>query len=131
MRKFVLFLLIVSLSSLLLTACAGSSTADDAAASAEAYLNALVAGDGDKMTTLSCADWEENALLELDSFMAVTASLDGLKCSQTGSDGDKALVTCQGKIVTTYNEEQTEIDLSSRTYEMTQAAGEWLVCGYR
>jgi hypothetical protein len=82
------------------------------------------------MSTLSCAEWEENALLELDSFMAVDAALQDMTCSQTGTDGEKALVTCQGKIITTYNQEKSEIDLSSRTYEMTQSAGEWLVCGY-
>jgi len=130
MRKFALLFIIIFISSALLSACTGGSAVDAAGKSAEAYLTALIARDGDKMSTLSCVDWEENALLELDSFMAVDAALQDMTCSQTGTDGEKALVTCQGKIVTTYNEEKSEIDLSSRTYEMTQSAGEWLVCGY-
>lgn len=133
MRKIATLFFVLLISSFILSACGagGSSTADAAGKTAEAYLNALVAGDGDKMSTLSCADWEENALLELDSFMAVEAALEDMVCTQTGTDGDKALVSCQGKIITTYNDEKSEIDLSSRTYEMTQSAGEWLVCGYR
>ena len=132
MRKIATLFFVLLFSSFILSACGGGTSAGDAAGkSAEAYLNALVAGDGDKMSTLSCADWEENALLELDSFMAVEAALEDMVCTQTGTDGDKALVSCQGKIITTYNDEKSEIDLSSRTYEMTQSAGEWLVCGYR
>ena len=130
MRKFALLFIIMFIASTFMIACTGGQKGDAAGKSAEAYLTALVARDGDKMSTLSCADWEENALLELDSFMAVDAALQDMTCSQTGTDGEKALVTCQGKIVTTYNEEKSEIDLSSRIYEMTQSAGEWLVCGY-
>lgn len=130
MRKMTVVLLILFIATLALTAC-GTSTDSGAGKAAEAYLNALVSGDADRMSALSCASWEENALLELDSFMAVEATLQDLSCSQTGSDGDVALVTCEGKIMTTYNEEKTEIDLNTRTYEMTQSGGEWLICGYR
>jgi len=115
---------------LLLSACASSS--DNAPAEAvEDYLNALVAKDANRLTTLSCGEWEEDALLELDSFQAVTARLDGLACEQTGTDGDTALVLCSGKIIATYNEEDQELDLSVRTYQVVQEGGEWLVCGTR
>ncbi len=130
MRKLIILFALIFTTSLLLSAC-GSNGDSGPGKAAEAYLNALVIGDGDRMATLSCAAWEENALLELDSFMAVQAELEDLSCSQTGSDGDTALVTCEGKILTTYNEEKTKIELNSRTYEMTKSAGEWLVCGYR
>ena len=115
---------------LLLPACASSS--DNASAKAvEDYLNALVAKDANRLTTLSCGEWEEDALLELDSFQAVTARLEGLACEQTGTDGDTALVLCSGKIIATYNEEDQELDLSVRTYQVVQEGGEWLVCGTR
>ena len=52
-------------------------------------------------------------------------------CTQPGEDGDTALVTCSGNIVTSYNGEESLIGLDSRTYEMTKAGGEWVVCGYR
>lgn len=130
MRKFSFMMVLVFLLSSVLTACAAGG-ADGPEKTAEAYLNALVAGDGDKMATLSCADWEMNAMLELDSFQAVEARLQDLKCEQSGTDGDIALVTCQGQIVTSYDGEDTEIALNTRSYEMTKSAGEWLVCGYR
>jgi hypothetical protein len=115
---------------LLLSACASSS--DNVSAKAvEDYLTALVAKDANRLTTLSCSEWEEDALLELDSFQAVTARLDGLACEQTGTDGDTALVLCSGKIIATYNEEDQELDLSVRTYQVVQEGGEWLVCGTR
>ncbi len=127
MRKIALFVF-VSIFVLSLAACGGGSGPEK---SAEAYLTALVNADADRMSTLSCADWEMNAQLELDSFQAVEASLQDMSCSQTGEDGEIALVTCDGQIVTTYNDEQSQIELNSRTYEMVKAAGEWVVCGYR
>lgn len=111
-----------------LPACASSN--DNASAKAvEDYLTALVEKDANRLTTLSCGEWEEDALLELDSFQAVTARLEGLACEQTETDGETALVLCNGKIIATYNEEDQEIDLSVRTYQVVQEGGEWLVCG--
>ena len=129
MRKIFLILILVILSNLL-AGCA--SRRDDAPAKAvEDYLNALVAKDSDRLTTLSCSDWEEDALLELDSFQAVTTRLDGLACTQTGTAGDTALVLCKGKIIATCNNEDQELDLSTRTYQVVQQDGDWLVCGTR
>ena len=129
MRKFFLILILVILASLL-SACASKSN-DAPAKAVEDYLNALVAKDSNRLTTLSCSDWEDDALLELDSFQAVTTKLDGLACSQTGTDGDTARVLCKGKIIATYNNEDQELDLSVRTYQVVQQDGDWLVCGTR
>lgn len=130
MRKFTLILFILLMVTPLLAACA--ATNDDAPARAvEDYLNALVAKDADRLSTLSCGEWEDDALLELDSFQAVTARLEGLACEQIGTDGATALVLCNGKIVATYNDEDQELDLSVRTYQVVQEGGEWLVCGTR
>jgi hypothetical protein len=114
----------------LLAGCA-SNNADAPAKAVEDYLTALVAKDADRLTTLSCGEWEDDALLELDSFQAVTARLEGVACEQTGSEGDTALVLCNGSIIATYNDEDQELDLSERTYQVIQEAGEWLVCGVR
>lgn len=130
MRKFFLIVLVTILFTLLLTAC-GSGNTDAPAKAVEDYLNALVAKDADRLSTLSCGEWEDDALLELDSFQAVTARLEGLACEQTGTDGDTALVLCKGSIVATYNDEDQELDLSVRTYQVLQEGGEWLVCGVR
>ena len=130
MRKVFLILILVMVSNLLLPACASNSN-DAPAKAVEDYLNALVAKDSDRLTTLSCSDWEDDALLELDSFQAVTTRLDGMACSQTGTDGDTALVLCKGKIIATYGNEDQEMDLSTRTYQVVQEGGDWLVCGTR
>jgi hypothetical protein len=65
----------------------------------------------------------------LDTFQAVAARLDGLSCARTGSDGDTALVTCKGKLIATYGNEDQELDLSTRTYRVIEQGGDWLVCG--
>ena len=128
MRKLILFLALV-LAAIILAACASNSDAPVKAV--ENYLNALVNKEADKLPTLVCGDWEEDALIELDSFQAVTARLDNLSCSQTGTDGDTALVLCTGDIVATYNNEDQKLDLSTRTYQVVQQSGDWLVCGTR
>lgn len=129
MRKILMFLLVVLMATFI-TACS-SSNGDAPAQAVEAYLNALVAKDADLLPTLVCGDWEEDALIELDSFQAVTARLDNLACTQTGTDGDTALVDCTGNIIATYNDEDQELDLSVRTYQVVQQGGEWLICGTR
>ena len=130
MRKILLSLFIIMMTGILLTACSGSG--DDAPAKAvESYLNALVAKDENRLPTLVCGDWEQDALIELDSFQAVTPRLDNAVCKQTGTDGDTALVSCTGKIIATYNNEDQEMDLSVRTYQVVQDNGDWLICGTR
>src|SRR5688572_31740513 len=114
---------------LLLVACA--SNADAPAKAVENYLNALVEKDEDRLSTLVCGTWEEDALIELDSFQAVTARLEDAACTQTGTDGETALVHCTGKIIASYDNEDQELDLSVRTYQVTQEGGDWLVCGVR
>ena len=128
MRTFFLTLILACAFPLLLSACA-STNSDAPVKAVEDYLTALVEKDADRLATLSCGEWEENALLELDSFQAVTTRLDGLACEQTGTEGDTALVLCNGRIIATYNEEDQDLDLSVRTYQVVQEGGEWLVCG--
>ena len=128
MRKYLLVLLLIIVIALPLSAC-GSSNAP--VNTVENYLNTLVEKDADRLSTLVCGAWEEDALIELDSFQAVTTRLEGLACEQTGTDGSIALVHCEGKIIASYDTEDQEIDLSVRTYEVTQEGGDWLVCGTR
>lgn len=114
---------------MMLSACTSRNTQPEKAV--EAYLNAIVAADLTKISSVSCADWEESAWLELDSFQGVEVSLVDMQCTQSGSDGDTTLVTCSGHFLTSYDGEAMEIDLSTREYELVQQGGEWLVCGYR
>ena len=128
MRKLILISVII-LAGILLSACAANT--DAPAQAVQNYLNALVNKEADKLPTLVCGDWEEDALIELDSFQAVTARLENVACSQTGADGDTALVLCTGTIVATYNDEDQQLDLSTRTYQVIEQGGDWLVCGTR
>jgi hypothetical protein len=129
-RQFSFIMLTIIMTILLLSACS-ASTSDAPAQAVESYLTALVEKDAERLATLSCGEWEDDALLELDSFQAVTARLEGMACEQTGTDSDTALVLCNGKIIATYGNEDQELDLSVRTYQVVQEGGEWLVCGVR
>lgn len=129
MRKVLSFALLVLAFSLLLAACDQAS--DAPARAVEEYLNALVSKDADRISALSCADWEADALLEVDSLQAVETRLEGLACTTSSSKDGSAAVACQGKIIATYNGEDQALDLSVRTYHVVKQGGEYLVCGYK
>jgi hypothetical protein len=104
---------------------------DVAAATVNAFLEALVNKDADTLSTLACADWEDGALRELDSFQAVDTRLNEIACQVTGTEGETVLVVCQGQIIATYNNEDSNFELGARTYLTVEEGGEWRVCGYR
>ncbi|MGE5123640.1 MAG: hypothetical protein ACM3H7_03925 [Acidobacteriaceae bacterium] len=122
-------LLILTLLILVLAACGTND--DGAAKTVEAYITALSEQDVSTVSSLSCADWEANALLEVDSFTAVSSKVDQLDCSESGKEGDDVLVSCTGKLALDYGGEAQEIDLSSRTYLVRQEGADWRMCGYR
>jgi apolipoprotein N-acyltransferase len=124
----ILFLLIILTA--LLAACGSSAAAAGPEKAVETYLTALVNQDANRLTTASCKAWEEKAKLEADSFQAVKAKLDGMVCVKAGDEGTSAKVTCKGKIVATYGNENQEIPLDRRTYLASQEGGEWRMCGY-
>jgi len=128
-KKIFLILAIVLITNLMLSACRSSSNNDAPVKAVEDYLTTLVAKNADRLPTLVCGNWEEDALMELDSFQAVDVRLEDMACKQSGTDGDNILVSCTGKIVMTYNNEDQNIDLSARTYQVVQQGGDWLVCG--
>ena len=126
MRNKFIFLIIIL--SFILSACS-TSNSNGAVDAVEGYVNALAGNDEATLSSLSCADWETSALTELDSLQAVTASVDSLSCQQSGTDGDATLVDCTGKMILSYNGEDQELDLSTRTYKVVEQDGNWLVCG--
>jgi len=128
LRKLI-FLLFILLITNILTAC--SSNSDASVLAVENYLNALVNKEADRLPSLVCGEWEEDALIELDSFQAVTATLEDVSCSQIDTDEGVALVLCNGNIVASYNNEDQRLDLSTRTYQVIEQGGDWLVCGTR
>jgi hypothetical protein len=117
-----LLLLLIGLL-LLLAACAQS----DPSAAMMAYLQARVEADATKMQNLSCVEWESQAAIQAQSFRAMNAQLQDVTCTTGAQDGDFTLVTCGGKIITSYNGENREWALGS--YQMKQEDGEWKMCG--
>ena len=116
--------------SIILSAC-GASASGGAAPAVENYITALAAKDQAALVSNSCADWEDDALIELDSFALVEVTVDGMACTESGTDGDKTLVDCTGAMNMSYNGEPQSLDLSTRTYEVIDQDGDWLVCGVR
>ncbi len=129
MPKKLSFIFFILLSTLILSACGPAK--DPAAGAVENYVNALVKKDVNRMSALSCAEWEPQARMEFDSFEGVTTKLDGLSCAPTGTDKDTTSVVCKGKIIATYNNEDQDFDLSVRVYKVINQGGEFLVCGYQ
>lgn len=117
----------------LLAGCKGKGNAkgNTSTGAVQAYLEALVAKDANKLSELSCKAWEPQARQELDSFAAVTPTLKDLNCTKTGKGGDATLVSCSGKIVANYNGEDQEINLSDRVFKAIEEGGEWRMCGYK
>ena len=113
----------------ILAAC--SSGSSNAASAVESYYTALVAKDEARLASLACADWEEDALLELDSLAAVTVTLQDIACQVSGQEGAFSQVTCRGALVANYNGEELEISLSDRVYQVIEEGGDWRMCGYR
>ena len=132
MKRYILVTCISFISSLFaitLVACASSQ--NGAVRAIEAYIRALSNKDTIQISNLSCADWEQSALLEVDSLTAVGSSVQDLSCQQTGQDDSEAYVTCTGILDLDYNGEAQQIDLSARTYIARQEGDEWRMCGYR
>ena len=104
---------------------------DNAAQAIYAYLQARVDGDANRIVALSCSKWEPQARIEVASFKAVKPRLEEVSCKTAGTDGETTLVTCLGKIVTSYNGERRDFDVSHRQYVAVNDGGEWRMCGYR
>jgi hypothetical protein len=130
MTKKLYSILFILLCTLIISACGGDSN-DSPAGAVENYITALVNKDVNRMTALSCAEWEPDARLEFESFQAITTKLDGLACTATGSNDEVVPVVCEGKIIATYNNEDQDFELSARTYKVVNQGGEYLVCGYQ
>lgn len=109
-----------------LSACAGNGN-DAAIAAVENYMAAVEAQDADQILLYVTEDWSTMAVLEVDSFAAVSPIIHDLNCAVANQIENAVEITCEGYIETTYGNEQREIDLSNRTYTVIQEGGEWLV----
>lgn len=112
----------------MVTACAEEAESADPADTIETYIKARIEGNADKMRAVSCADWENQALIQADSFKALNPEIEGMVCRRLDRrEGEFTLVGCEGKIVTTYNGETREWPLG--TYRLIQEDEEWKMCG--
>ncbi|MDW8327304.1 MAG: hypothetical protein RMK99_12110 [Anaerolineales bacterium] len=124
--------LALGLSAMAWTACTSSGAGEDGAARAvERYLQAVVAGDTNRVATLVCAAWEADAITEADSFLGVKAELKDVSCTAGATDAGGTTVNCRGQILATYGNEVQTFELSERAYLAKKEAGEWRMCGYR
>jgi hypothetical protein len=115
----------------LLASCNSADNSDPSAVAIEEYIQALIAQDANKVSTLSCADWEMDGQIEVDSLTAVSATIEEMSCERSGDEGEDAIVSCTGIVVFDYNGEIQELDLSTRNYIVRQEGGDWRMCGYR
>lgn len=120
--------LVIIIYAILIAGC--NAGQNDAAQTIEAYIKALSNRDSVRISNLSCSDWEQSALLEIDSLTAVGSKVVDLSCTQTGQTGEDTYVSCTGMLSLEYNGEAQQIDLSTRTYIARQEDGEWRMCGY-
>jgi len=125
MRRLMLSLFV--LAALLLAACADKGSAPDAI---ESYLKAKIVSDDNKLVSLSCKDWEAQALLDAKSFEAVKAEFKDMSCKDAGKDGSYTLITCEGTMIIQYRgEDPREQSVAGVTYRALEEDGKWKMCG--
>ena len=125
-----LFLLISIFAMAALSACSASPITGPAVVT-EKYLRALAEKDKATISSLSCAEWEEAAILEVDALLSVEAAIDELTCDIVNESNSTAEVVCNGSLDLTYDGEIRGIDLSRRMYTLMNNNSQWLVCSYK
>lgn len=130
MKKILQYILAGGLILFIMASCTGGSSTEEAAVAVETYIQALADRDLNGITNIVCLAWGEQAHLEFDSFSAVTAKVEGLDCQVTSSEGDYALVECQGVIITNDGGEGQEFQLQANHYQTLFEEGKWRMCGY-
>lgn len=131
MKQMMKRLTLVALVLLPVMACQSGAASGDPAQVVQAYLQARVSSDLDKMINLSCGKWEAQARVEATSFKSMKAELNGVTCQVSGPADGNSLVRCTGKIVTSYNGESREWALDENLFVLSPEGGEWRVCGYQ
>ena len=130
MKNKGLILLFVLLLAAALSACSKKSDSSEAAKPVEAFYDAIVSQKRDRIGTITCAEWDKDALRELDAFMGVKSDLKDFSCSVSEAGNDTATVTCKGAIAASYGAEITDFPLEGRTHKVVKEQGELRICGY-
>lgn len=121
-----LFLIFITLALLL----AGCNSNSGAVGAVDSYYHAILSQNADQLKSVTCADFQDAALTELDSFQGVKMALQGFSCQATGQEGNATLVKCDGKIVATYGSDTMDFPLGDRVHRVENQSGAWKVCGY-
>ena len=130
MKKSVFLFLFLSVLVFLLSNCSGqvNYSADEAVNN---YIIALAEKNKPQVVALSCKEWEESAILEIDALLSVDAAVSDINCKVVDETETEAAVVCSGSLDLTYNDEIRAIDLSRRTYTLRNEDSQWRVCSYK
>jgi hypothetical protein len=104
-----------------------SNSASDPAIVMVSYLQARVEGNVNQMQALSCSSWDNQAIIQAQSFRSMNASLENVACHTVSSDSSQATVACEGHILTEYNGQTRTWELGS--YRFVVESGSWQMCG--
>ena len=129
MKKNLVFV-IVLLAIACLAACSKKSKSSEIVQPVEAFYNAIVSQNRDRIGSIACAEWEEKGSKEVDAFMGVKSELKDFSCSVKEENGNEAVVVCQGSIASSYGAEILNFPLENRTHKVIKEQGEWRICGY-
>ena len=127
-KNLILILILVCVT--VMTACSGNKKSSEAVKPVEAFYNAVVSQNRDRIGSITCAAWEKDALREVDAFMGVKSELKDFSCTVSEEGKTEAVVTCKGSIAASYGAEVTDFPLDGRTHKVIKEQGEWRICGY-
>lgn len=128
MKKLLFLFALIGLC--ILSGCAKKDTSSEAVKPVEAFYDAIVSQKRDRVGSITCAEWEKDALREVDAFMGVKSELKDFSCTVASADQNEATVTCKGSIAASYGEEITDFPLDTRSHKVIKEQGEWRICGY-
>lgn len=127
LTRIVIFILLSSLFWLFLS---NSGSEKEAEIVVEQFLYALAEKNEVVISNISCPKWEEEALLELDALQLVKSTLKDLDCFTSKKTENGTEISCNGNFTNSYNNENSEWDLSSYSFVVSNSNGTYLLCGF-
>jgi len=124
MQRLIIFLICCFTAPVILIGCSQPSDPTNVVMD---YWTARVESDASRMQQLSCAAWEAQAIVQARSFEAMNAQLEDVSCRVVEQSEQQARVACDGRIITSYNAENREWELTPLLLVLEQ--GEWRICG--
>lgn len=96
----------------------------------EQFLFALADKNELVISNISCPGWEEEAFLELDALQLVKSTIKDLDCFTSKKTENGTEISCNGIFTNSYNNENSEWDLSSYIFDVSNSNGARLLCGF-